>query len=166
MICITDLHISGIFPKFMLFRIDVNNDRVGLKLFLPHLEMIAHYNMNGKILLLPITGDGLAHGNWTDIDVIATIQSERYLSQKTGKIHLRVSDFYVDLKMGHVSIYLDNLFNGDHIMSDAMNLFLNNNWEVVAAEMKPAVEQTISELFKAFSNKIYSKFPMDTLLPP
>jgi len=166
MICITDLHISGIFPKFMLFRIDVNNDRVGLKLFLPHLEMIAHYNMNGKILLLPITGDGLAHGNWTDIDVIATIQSERYLSQKTGKIHLRVSDFYVDLKMGHVSIYLDNLFNGDRVMSDAMNLFLNNNWEVVAAEMKPALEQTISELFKAFSNKIYSKFPMDTLLPP
>ncbi|EZA49853.1 Protein takeout [Ooceraea biroi] len=146
--------------------VDVNNDRVGLKLFFPRLEMTAHYNMNGKILLLSITGNGLARGNWTDIDVIATIQSERYQSQKTGEIHYRVTDIYVDLDVGYASIHLDNLFNGDKILSDAMNLFLNNNWDTVAAEMKPALEQTISELFKTFSNKIYSKYSIDTLLPP
>lgn len=128
--------------------------------------MTAHYDMQGRILLLPITGNGLACGNFTDIDVVATIQGDRYQSQDTNETHYRVIDFYVDFDVGHASINLENLFNGDKLLSDAMNLFLNSNWKMLAAEIKPALENTVSELFKTFSNKIYSKFPLDTLLPP
>lgn len=148
------------------FRTDLDKDRVKFKLYLPRLEMTTHYNINGKILLLPIKGNGLAHGNFTDIDVVATIQGERYQSKKTGEIHYRVIDFYVDFNVGHANIYLDNLFNGDVTLSNAMNLFLNDNWKILAAEIKPALENTVSDMFKTFSNKIYSMFPMDTLLPP
>jgi len=116
--------------------------------------------------MLPINGNGLAHGNFTDTKVIAIIQGERYLSQKTDKIHYRVTDFYVDFDIKQASIHLDNLFNGDATLSDAMNLFLNDNWKIVAAEIKSPLENTVSEIFKTFSNKIYSKFPLDTLLPP
>lgn len=96
--------------------------------------MAARYNMNGKILLLPINGNGLARGNFTDIDVIATVQGERYKSQKTGEIHYRVVDFYVDFDVEDANINLDNLFNGDNTLSNAMNPFLNDNWKIVAAE--------------------------------
>jgi len=34
-------------------------------------------------MMLPINGNGLARGNFTDTKVIAIIQGERYLSQKT-----------------------------------------------------------------------------------
>lgn len=136
-----------------------------MKLYLPHLEMTARYNINGKILLLPINGNGLARGNFTDIDVIATVQGERYKSRKTDQIHYRVIDFYVDFDVGDVNINLDNLFNGDDTLSNAMNLFLNDNWKIVAAEIKPALENNVADIFKTFSNKIYSKFPLDTLLP-
>lgn len=148
------------------FRVDVDKNRVRLKLYLPRLEIIAHYNMEGKVLLLPITGNGLARGNFTDIDVVATIQGERYQSQSTNETHYRVIDFYVDFDVGHANINLENLFNGDNTLSDAMNLFLNSNWKMIAAEIKPALENTVSELFKTFANEIYSKFPLDTLLPP
>ncbi|KAL6428596.1 hypothetical protein ACFW04_007905 [Cataglyphis niger] len=163
----TDIEVQG-GTNFTLksVKIDIDKDRVRLKLYLPRLEMIAHYNMNGRIMLLPITGNGLARGNFTDIEVIATVQGERYQSQKTGEIHYRVVDFYVDFDVGNANIYLDNLFNGDGTLSNAMNLFLNDNWKVVAAEIKPALENTVSDIFKTFSNKIYSKFPLDTLLPP
>lgn len=122
--------------------------------------------MEGKILMLPISGNGLAHGNFTDIDVIATVQGEHYRSQKTGETYYRVTDLYVDFNVGQANIYLDNLFNGDSTLSNAINLFLNNNWDVVKAEIKPALENTVSEIFKTFLNKIYSKYPIDTLLPP
>ncbi|XP_012219403.1 protein takeout-like [Linepithema humile] len=163
----TDIEVQG-GTSFILksVKVDVDKNRVRLKLHLPRLEMIAHYNMEGKILLLPITGNGLARGNFTDIDVVATIQGERYQSQNTDETHYRVIDFYVDFDVGHANINLENLFNGDNTLSDAMNLFLNNNWKMVAAEIKPALENTVSELFKTFANKIYSKFPLDTLLPP
>ncbi|KAK2576588.1 hypothetical protein KPH14_005258 [Odynerus spinipes] len=147
-------------------RIDTEKDRVRLKLYIPRLEMISKYVMQGKILMLPITGNGLARGNYTDIDVIVTIQGERYYERKTEKLHFRVIDFYVDFNVGHASIHLDNLFNGDQTLADAMNLFLNDNWKMVAAEIKPALEETIADLFKTFSNKIYGKYPLDTLLPP
>lgn len=62
-----------------------------------------------------------------------------------------------------------HLFNTEYnliCLGDAMNLFLNDNWRNVAQEIKPALEQTIGDLFKRFSNKIYHKFPIDELLPP
>lgn len=51
------------------------------------------------------------------------------------------------------------------ILGQAMNLFLNDNWKNVADEIKPVLEETIGELFRKFSNKIYHKFPLDLLLP-
>ncbi|XP_011687610.1 PREDICTED: protein takeout-like [Wasmannia auropunctata] len=163
----TDIEVQG-GTSFILksIKTDIDNDRVRLKLYLPRLEMNARYNMEGKILMLPISGNGLARGNFTDIDVIAIVQGERYQSKKTGETHYRVIDFYADIDVGHANIHLDNLFNGDSTLSNAMNLFLNNNWKIVAAEVKPALENAVSEIFKTFSNKIYSKFPFDTLLPP
>ena len=144
----------------------MDKERIRLKLYIPHLEMRSNYIMDGKILMLPITGEGLAYGNYTDIDVIVTIQGERYIDRSTAKTHFRVVEFYCDFDVGHAGIHLDNLFNGDETLADAMNLFLNDNWKIVSAEVKPALEDTVSRLFKSFSNKLYAKYPIDTLLPP
>lgn len=51
-------------------------------------------------------------------------------------------------------------------LEDAMNLFLNDNRRSVAQEFKPVLEETIGQLFTKFSNKIFSKYPLDQLLPP
>ncbi|KAG5327741.1 TAKT protein, partial [Pseudoatta argentina] len=163
----TDIEVQG-GTSFILksVKIDIDNNRIRLKLYLPRLEMNARYNMEGKILLMPINGTGLARGNFTNIDVVAIIQGEHYQSRRTDETHYSVTDFYVDLDVGQANIHLDNLFNGDDILSNAMNLFLNDNWKIVVAEIKPALENTISEIFKTISNKFYSKFPLDTLLPP
>ena len=122
--------------------------------------------MDGKILLLPITGEGTAYGNYTDIDVVVNMQGERYQDRQQRDEHFRVTEFYCDFEVGHASIHLDNLFNGDETLADAMNLFLNDNWRTVAAEIKPALEDSMSRIFLNFSNKIYSKYPIDSLLPP
>ncbi|XP_058803114.1 protein takeout-like [Phymastichus coffea] len=147
-------------------KLDLDKSRIRLKLNIPRLEMQADYTMQGKILMLPIMGHGRALGNYTDIDVITTIQGERYQDRNTRKTHFRVLEFYCDFDVGHANIHLDNLFNGDETLADAMNLFLNDNWKTVAAEIKPGLEDTVSKLFKNFSNKIYAKYPLDTLLPP
>lgn len=52
------------------------------------------------------------------------------------------------------------------VAGEAMNLFLNDNWRNVANEIKPVLEDTIADIFKKFSNKIYHKYPLSVLLPP
>lgn len=84
---------------------------------------------------------------------------------KNSKTYFNVKDFFVDFKIGHATIQLDDLFNGDKELGEAMNLFLNDNWKTVASELKPVVEDTIAGIFKKLSNKIYHKYPLDQLLP-
>lgn len=139
---------------------------IRLKLFIPRLEMVSNYVMDGRIMMLSITGNGLGHGNFTDIDVIVTIQMERYLNERTGSIHQAVDDIYVDFEIGHATVHLDNLFDGDEMLSGAMNLFLNDNWNTIIAEIRPKLEETIAMLIMKFTNTIFSVFPENVLLPP
>ncbi|XP_012263654.3 protein takeout-like [Athalia rosae] len=159
-----DIEVRGA-TDFLLksVKIDLDKERTRLKLFLPRLEMTSAYTMEGKILMLPIAGEGKAWGNYTDINAVVTTQGEKYEMNK--ETYFRVTDFYVDFNVGHASIHLDNLFNGDETLADAMNLFLNDNWQTVAAEIKPALEDTVAELFKDFANRIYSKYPYEVLSP-
>ncbi|XP_033333421.1 protein takeout [Megalopta genalis] len=155
---------TNIVPKNV--KVDVDKNRMRLKFHIPRLSMIANYNLNGRIMMLPITGNGVGHGNFTDIDAIITLQMQRYRNQATGLIHQRVGDIYVDFEMDHASMHLDNLFDGDQTLSGAMNLFLNENWRSVVAEVKPKLEEKIGELIKNFTDTIFSEFPEDVLLPP
>lgn len=139
---------------------------IHLNLYIPRLEMRANYIMDGRILMLPITGNGIAHGNFTEIDVIVALQLTRYCNERTGLIHERVEDIYVDFEIGYATVYLDNLFDGDETLSAAMNLFLNDNWNMVIAEIRPKLEETIATLIMDFTNVIFSMFPENVLLPP
>lgn len=128
--------------------------------------MVANYIMDGRIIMLPITGNGIGYGNFTDIDAIVALQLERYRNERTGLIHQKVDDIYVDFEIGHATVRLDNLFNGDETLSAAMNLFLNENWSTVITEIRPKLEETVAMLVTNFTNTIFSVFPEDVLLPP
>ncbi|XP_076238612.1 protein takeout [Calliopsis andreniformis] len=154
----------NIVPKTI--RLDLEKNRMRLKLYIPNLEMVTNYNLDGRIMFLPIKGNGVGHGNFSDIEVVITIQMERYRNEKNGRIHQRVGDIYVDFDIGRATVHLDNLFDGDQTLSGAMNLFLNQNWKTVIVEIKPKLEETIGELIKNYTDTIFAQFPEDVLLPP
>ncbi|KAK9503718.1 hypothetical protein O3M35_010220 [Rhynocoris fuscipes] len=144
-------------------KLDLDNDKVKIKLWLPRLETSGDYTINGRILMLPIAGQGISRGNYSDIEATAIMEGEKFI--KGGKTYYNVKEFWVDFNIGHASVHLSNLFNGDQQLGEAMNEFLNENWQNVADEMKPVLEKTIGDLFKKFSNRIYHKYPLDELLP-
>lgn len=49
------------------FRLDMDKDRVRIKLWMPHLELTSNYSMDGRILMMPITGQGTGKGNYSKI---------------------------------------------------------------------------------------------------
>ncbi|XP_075236483.1 circadian clock-controlled protein daywake-like [Lycorma delicatula] len=145
-------------------KIDLEKNRIRLKLFIPELQMTSTYSIKGRILMLPIEGSGPSSGNYSDIEATCLIQGDKFL--KDGKTFFNVSDIFIDFIIGNASVYMGNLFDGDKELGDAMNLFLNDNWRNIAKEVKPVLEETIADMFKNFSNKIYQKFSLNELLPP
>ncbi|KAF5285654.1 hypothetical protein FQR65_LT13084 [Abscondita terminalis] len=160
----TDIQVYGP-SQFQLksVKVDMKKDRVRIKLFLPHLHVISQYSMEGRILMMPISGKGESSGNYSDIDVTVTMQGQRI--QKDGVEYFNIKDFYVDFVLGHVTLQLNNLFNGDKTLGDAMNTFINENWQNVVKEIKPVLEDTIAGVCKKMANKIFSKFSLDKILP-
>ncbi|CAH0393348.1 unnamed protein product [Bemisia tabaci] len=145
-------------------KVDFEKDRMRLKVWLPFLHMNSEYTIDGRILMLPITGKGFSEGNYTDIEATAVVQGEKI--HIDGKTYFNVVDFFCDFNIGHASVYLTDLFDGDKELGDAMNLFLNDNWRNVAQEIKPVLEETVANLFKKFANKLFHKYPLDEILPP
>ncbi|XP_050540297.1 uncharacterized protein LOC126904935 [Daktulosphaira vitifoliae] len=144
-------------------KVDLEKEKIRIKVWLPFLRMTADYSIEGRILMLPISGAGLSEGNYTNIEANVVVQANTI--QLKGKKHFNVQDVAIDFQIGHASIYLSDLFDGDTELGDAMNTFLNDNWRHVAQEFKPILEETIGDLFKKFANKLYHKFPKDDILP-
>jgi len=46
-----------------------------------------------------------------------------------------------------------------------MNVFLNENWDAILKELKPAIIQAISEALKSFSNHIFIQIPYKQIIP-
>lgn len=58
---------------------------------------------------------------------------------------------------------LDGLFNGNKALSDNMNLFLNENWQIILQELKPAVRTTLSQIIASIFNSVFDKVPYQEL---
>ncbi|XP_025834607.1 uncharacterized protein LOC108734142, partial [Agrilus planipennis] len=143
-------------------RIDLDKNKVKIKLWIPNLLLQGDYSMEGRILMMPIVGNGKCTGNYSNIE--ATIVSQAEKIRKDGQLHYNVTDFFVEFSIGSATVHLDNLFNGDKVLGEAMNLFINDNWKNVANEIKPVLEETIADIFKRFCNKIFHKYPINVLL--
>lgn len=73
--------------------------------------MTSKYSMEGRILMLPISGSGQSRGNYSNIDATVSMQGEQI--DKNGERYLNIKDLFVDFNIGHASVQLDDLFNGD-----------------------------------------------------
>lgn len=44
-----------------------------------------------------------------------------------------------------------------------MNVFLNENWKEILAELKPVLTKAIGDIYKAIADPIFRKFPYEDL---
>ncbi|XP_050309722.1 protein takeout-like [Anthonomus grandis grandis] len=151
--------------EFLLRNVKINldKDRFKIKLFIPKLNISTDYTMDGKILMMPISGSGASTGNYSNVEAIMTMKAKKI--QKDEETYYNIEDCYVDFNIGHAELHFDNLFNGNEELGASMNLFLNDNWKSVVNEIKPVLEDRIAGIFKKFANKIFHKYPISMLFP-
>lgn len=85
------------------------------------------------------------------------------VEMKKEKEYLQFSDVKLDFTTTRMHIQLSNLFNGDKVLSDTTNSFLNENWSDILNELKPVLKKAIGDIANGVVGPLFGKFPYEQL---
>ncbi|XP_034238713.1 protein takeout-like [Thrips palmi] len=146
-------------------RFDLKKKRIEFDLVWDVFYVLGDYEINGRVLVLPIQGRGPANITVTDLVVTFGFDYELVPKKKTGKDHISLTTSNVKFEIGHAYFDLKNLFNGDRLLGDNMNVFLNENWKEVANELGPSLADAIGEVIRQIIQQIVDVVPYDNIFP-
>lgn len=66
----------------------------------------------------------------------------------------------VKFVVGGMRIHLDNLFNGNKVLSASFSMFLNQNSKEILAELQEDLESGLADIFVGIWNGVFNKFPL------
>ncbi|XP_063622203.1 circadian clock-controlled protein daywake-like [Cydia splendana] len=108
-----------------------------------------HYVASGRILILPITGDGQMKLKLKNI-LIKLVMHYEVEKDAEGKDHMIPTKYSFDFDVrDNAHFGLTNLFNGNKELSDTMLKFLNENWKQISTEFgRPIVDSASKKIYK------------------
>ncbi|GLG92888.1 Protein takeout [Gryllus bimaculatus] len=142
--------------------IDLKKYSLNFKGAIQNVSLVSQYEMTGRILLLPVTGQGPCKLTFTNIQ--ANLGPKGKGVTKKGKNYFDVTDFFLDINgLDKLQVQFDNLFNGDKTLGKSMNNLLNENWKDLWSELKPAFDEVFGEVFHQYSKGIFSGVAFDEI---
>ncbi|XP_014247226.1 protein takeout-like [Cimex lectularius] len=127
-------------------------------------EIKGNYAIDGIILIIPIHGQGAFVCKLEKFK--AHIKVHGTEMEKEGKKYLQVDRLVFTFDIGLLTLNYENLFNGDKVLGDTMNKFLNENWKDILDEMKVSIETNFSQHFQTIAEKVFHEVPIDEIALP
>ncbi|KAJ1528459.1 hypothetical protein ONE63_006870 [Megalurothrips usitatus] len=140
---------------------DLDKKKASFDMVFPTLNIIGDYTISGRVLVLPISGQGPANVTVTDCAVTFSFDYELANKKKNGKEYATITDSNVKFTIGHGYFDLKNLFNGDKLLGDNMNTFLNENWSDVVKELGPSLADTIGAVIRQIIEQVVDVVPYE-----
>ncbi|KAL4713185.1 hypothetical protein ACJJTC_018830 [Scirpophaga incertulas] len=108
-----------------------------------------HYTAGGKILILPINGDGQITMKLKNV-VVKYLLDYDIEVDGDGKTHYVPNKYSFDFEVkDNTHFTLTNLFNGNKDLSDTMHMFLNENWKQISAEFgRPIMNAAAKKIYE------------------
>lgn len=66
----------------------------------------------------------------------------------------------VKFNVGGMRIHLDNLFNGNKVLSASFNMFLNQNAKDIIGELREDLESGLADIFTGLWNTVFNAMPL------
>lgn len=130
----------------------------------PQIDFVADYKMEGKVLVLPVRGSGRSNITMYNLKSHNELFCEKY--EKNGETYLKIKKYAVKFNPSRVTLQFDNLFDGDKILGQQLNNFMNENSQLLFKELQGPYEETFSQVFTKFSNEVFSRVPLNKIFPP
>ncbi|PNF31908.1 hypothetical protein B7P43_G07903 [Cryptotermes secundus] len=156
------IHGLGAF-KLLNVKADTDNLTLDMHMLTPFMRFDAYYEMEGKVLVVPLSGKGDCVVNFTDVTTIAHTQLE--LVTRDGDQYLNVQKVEWNIDAENCHFHFNNLFGGDKALGANTNAFLNKNWREAFDTFKYLAEEAFGILFRDLTNRVYRHFTYKELLP-
>ncbi|XP_075231597.1 protein takeout-like isoform X2 [Lycorma delicatula] len=143
---------------------DWDNYKIKIDMNFKDLEMIGDYDVEGKIMVLPIFGKGKFNFTFVGGEGHMELLGKRV--KKDGMMYMHLENINWDYRPDHLTILMENLFNGDKARSAHMNDFLNENAKEIFSELKDTTRQSFIDTFLEFSRIIFDRIPIDSIALP
>ncbi|CAG9853592.1 unnamed protein product [Phyllotreta striolata] len=121
----------------------------------PELRLQGEYSMRGRVMLLPVFGDGPCNVTLYNTKINHTIYAEPF--QKKGKTFWHFSNYTVTLRPDRMTYKFDNLFNGEERLANNILNVLNENWNEVFTDVRDGYEKSFGLIFHGLANRVFSK---------
>jgi len=159
----SQIQVRGL-SKMITKSVTANADDMTMKVRLsfPELRITGQYKLSGKIFLLPVEGSGTFWNVLNDVSVESN--SKLIMKGSAPNQILQVSDQNLNLAVGKMRMRLNNLFNGDPILGETINAFLNENSQEVFNEVKPEISKQVGQLVVKVMNDALGALPAEKFL--
>ncbi|XP_047531429.1 protein takeout-like [Vanessa atalanta] len=150
--------------KVSNLKLDKEFTKLSYDLICPHLIMTGIYDITGRLVLLPVEGNG--DFKMTSGKYFIHVESELKTTKgKTDKIHAHIKNFKLKCEPQE-PLYFDfkNLFNGQKDLSDTVHKFANENWQEVANQVQDPLFYAIMKRIVTISNKYLKHVPLEDIL--
>lgn len=160
----TDIKVFNV-DQFIIkdFEMDLDKNRVVIKISFPKLRIKSDYNINGRLLILSLNGKGAADGNYTNINGYLSLKGTTL--KKNNKEYIRWEKEKIDIKIEKIHLYFDRLFGDNEELNEQTNKVVNQNIEAILEDLQPVIQQVVSEILANLLNRVFLKFPINELFP-
>ncbi|KAK3913673.1 Protein takeout [Frankliniella fusca] len=142
--------------------IDLEKLTINASFLFPRAVVTSNYTVNGKVLLLPVTGSGGCKVVLKDCACRWRMQGQR-IKKKDGKEYIDVVTTEIKMTPKKMEMQFDNLFNGDPQLGKTMNRVLNDNWELVYNEIGSSFEEAYAEVVRQHTRSLFLHVPLEDL---
>ncbi|GLG99821.1 Uncharacterized protein GBIM_06203 [Gryllus bimaculatus] len=126
---------------------------------IPLVHITAKYNVSGRILLLPIVGQGNVVMDLKNVKLVYQFDYRLEKLEDGETYYIPLPGARLDLDVDGMTIKMDNLFNGDGALLETTNNFLNEEWREVFDSLRPSFAKAISEVITDILNGIFRQVP-------
>ncbi|KAL6432106.1 hypothetical protein ACFW04_006673 [Cataglyphis niger] len=141
--------------------IDWDNLKLSFVSFNPQVDFIADYKLEGRILLMPIQGEGRCNLTLYNLTSKQEIHFKKF--QKDGETYMQAVNYFIKFIPEHITLHFDNLFNGNTFLGEEMNRFINMNSDLIFKEFQTSFEETFGLIFIKITNDIFNRVPMNKI---
>ncbi|XP_069689882.1 protein takeout-like [Periplaneta americana] len=164
-ITLDDMSISGLSrANLENIKIDLEKNQIDWELSVPRIEIQCKYTVKGRVLILPIEGNGNGNITLTNVSLLYSFDFKQE-KNSAGQEFLRIQGSRLNFDTSRAYIRLDNLFNGDKFLGNSMNRFLDENWREVVKDVGPYIADAIGQAIKQIISSIANLVPYDNIFP-
>ncbi|XP_075169606.1 protein takeout-like [Haematobia irritans] len=155
----TKVIVTGLSKSIILSAKASSEETLELDMKVPMAHIKGDYSMDGRVLVLNLSGKGVFETDFADVD--ATIALGSKIVQHSNDRYYEVKSVKSRLKhIGDLKVNFSNLFANNQALTDSANDVFNQNWMELIEVMRPVIEESMNAAILQQANKILDKIPL------